>query len=92
MTCSDNSTCTSCGYDNVLTEGECVEMKSISNCITALKGKCVECSSWHQPNQEGTECESKIEWWLIILIVAIVIALVAIAIAGGLLLYKKLKK
>ena len=45
MTCSDNSTCTSCGYDNVLTEVECVEMKSISNCTTALKGKCVECSS-----------------------------------------------
>ena len=92
LTCLDNSTCTSCGYNNIFIKNECIDLKMIYNCITSLKGRCIECISFHQPNQDGTKCENKTELWLILLIIGVVIVVISIIIIIGILLVSKLRK
>ena len=92
LTYLDNSTCTLCWYNNVFSKNECVDLKMIDNCITSLKGRCIECTSFHQPNQDGTKYENKNELLLILLIIGVVIAVISIIIIIGILLVSKLRK
>ena len=79
-TCTKDE-CTTCEDDYVLLSDKCIHYKNITNCKSAKDSKCNKCTFWHKPNEEGTECRSHAEWWIILIGVVLVITIIIIIIA-----------
>ncbi|ELP83647.1 protein serine/threonine kinase, putative, partial [Entamoeba invadens IP1] len=83
LTCNLYSTkCTLCDSSLVLlSNGSCVGLFNIAECNQIKNSKCVKCSFWNIPNDDGTLCESHVVWWVILLgVIFVIIVLIIITI------------
>ncbi|ELP89960.1 protein serine/threonine kinase, putative [Entamoeba invadens IP1] len=74
LTCSSTNKCTSCDNSLVLlSNGKCVDLSLILKCNEITKSKCMKCSFWNEPSEDGTYCETQAVWWVIFLMVLLFI-------------------
>ena len=79
-TCRNSGECESCHENSVLQNGRCVGLSMIDECLKIIDAKCVSCSFWYKPSEDGTYCEKHVLWWVILLVILFIL-LLAIGIA-----------
>ena len=75
--CDDNcktcmtkeNSCTTCNDDHVNVDNICIKYTLIDKCKKAKDSKCFKYSFWHKPSPNGSQCNSHVEVWLVVLIV-----------------------
>ncbi|ELP83819.1 hypothetical protein EIN_241960, partial [Entamoeba invadens IP1] len=87
--CNDNcntctttrNKCTSCVNSRVLLANKsCVGLSQVSKCKEITHSKCSKCSFWYSPIEDGTLCESRAVWWVILVVVLFVLIVFVILI------------
>ncbi|ELP92828.1 hypothetical protein EIN_324880, partial [Entamoeba invadens IP1] len=80
-TCTHQEKCTSCIKNKVLFEsGLCLDISFVLNCLQVSDSKCSKCTFWHSPNANGTFCNKKVVWWVLLIIVLFIIGVLIILI------------
>ncbi|ELP92316.1 protein serine/threonine kinase, putative [Entamoeba invadens IP1] len=76
QTCVNKNSCTSCDETLILTtNGSCVGLSLIANCMKITHSKCSKCTFWNIPNDDGKLCIKHVVWWVILLCLLFVILL-----------------
>ncbi|ELP83590.1 protein serine/threonine kinase, putative [Entamoeba invadens IP1] len=83
--CDDNCTlctslteCTSCVVTHILVDSQCVHFSSILNCVSASDNKCMQCADNFKVNTEGTQCDKKTNYGLVVVLPILCILLLVI--------------
>ncbi|ELP84372.1 cysteine surface protein, putative, partial [Entamoeba invadens IP1] len=79
LTCSFKRSCESCLSSKVLlSSGICVTLSQITKCKEIINSKCNKCSFWNAPSLDGTYCEKRAVWWVILVVVLFIIFVLSI--------------
>ncbi|ELP94380.1 hypothetical protein EIN_401430 [Entamoeba invadens IP1] len=79
LTCSSKRSCESCLSSKVLlSSGICVTLSQITKCKEIKNSKCNKCSFWYAPSPDGTYCEKRAVWWVILVVVLFIIFVLSI--------------
>ncbi|ELP93759.1 protein serine/threonine kinase, putative [Entamoeba invadens IP1] len=72
--CTPHEKCISCVKNRILFEnGLCLDISYVSKCLEISNSKCLKCTFWHSPNNNGTLCNNKVVWWVILICVTFAI-------------------
>ncbi|ELP88046.1 tyrosine kinase, putative, partial [Entamoeba invadens IP1] len=82
-TCDNPTTCSSCKSEWILqTNGLCKSVEYIEECLVVKDSRCVRCTFWHAPREDGSGCQKKMNGWAIG--VFVVISCLVFSIMGSL--------
>ncbi|ELP89851.1 protein serine/threonine kinase, putative [Entamoeba invadens IP1] len=69
--CTSPTECTSCIATHILVDSQCVQFSTISNCISASNNKCAQCADNFKVNTEGTQCNKKTNYGLVVVLLVV---------------------
>ncbi|ELP88328.1 protein serine/threonine kinase, putative [Entamoeba invadens IP1] len=69
--CSQSGRCNLCVQNYILKNDECVSKIDVDNCVEVSNSKCVKCTFWHVPTDEGTGCKTHVVWWVLFIVIVI---------------------
>ncbi|ELP93825.1 protein serine/threonine kinase, putative [Entamoeba invadens IP1] len=88
LTCCSRIQCRSCLDKNVLNDGKCQSMSGVLRCIETKDSKCSKCTTFYNPNSDGTRCVGSCPGYLLVLFIFIFIVFAVIIIVVAFLIWK----